>query len=94
MTEKQRKYVGYPTYIRIRCDDQTKQWLNDLAQETYRTPSEWIRDCIFFMKLSSAGALLQARLLEGNIHYRPQRPLEILADDVRFPTIPGRNKQG
>ncbi len=88
------KYAGYPESFGIRCDNQIRVWLQELADETGRTPSEWVRDVVFFMKLSSAGALLQARLLEGNIHYRPQRPLEILADDVRFPTIPGRNKQG
>jgi len=99
---KKQKYLGYPTSVRFRCDDTIVQWLGQLAKEAERTPSEYCRDIIFYMKISAAGALVNARLLNDGIHYRPQRPLEVSEEMITFPwgvaskegfTIPGQ-KQG
>ena len=102
MTEKTKKYRGYPTSIRFRCDDQIIIWLAELAKESERTPSEYCRDLIFFLKFSYAGALLNARLLSDGIRYRPQRPLEVSTEMITFPwgvaskegfTIPGQKQE-
>ena len=80
--QKKQKYRGYPTSVRFRCDDTIVQWLEQLANEAERNPSEYLRDLIFYFRLSSAGALVNARLLNDGIHYRPRRPLEVPADVI------------
>lgn len=82
---KNKKFEGFPTYIRIRCDDRIIQWVDELAKEAGRTRSDWLRDIIFFMKISYAGAMVNANLLNDGIHYRPQRPLKVSTETITFP---------
>jgi hypothetical protein len=91
--QKKQKYRGYPTSVRFRCDDTIVQWLEQLANEAERNPSEYLRDLIFYFRLSSAGALVNARLLNDGIHYRPKRPLEVPAEMV-FPWAILPQKEG
>jgi hypothetical protein len=57
--------------MKIRTDARMLEWVNQLAAECGRTPSAFMRDLIFYLRLTKAGGILCAALVDQDVHYRP-----------------------
>lgn len=79
------KYEKFERSVRFRADDSIVKFLEQLAAEAERTPSEFIRDLIWYMRMSMAGPVICKHLIQEGIHYRPRRRLD-------EPTVPPMEK--
>lgn len=61
----------YNRHLVLRCDESVEKWLKQLAAESERTPSEFIRDLIFLLRMTPSGPILCRHLLDEGIHYKP-----------------------
>ena len=57
--------------LKVRADDRILEFVKQLADEAGRTPSAYLRDLIFYLRLSQAGGIIGAFLQERGIHYKP-----------------------
>lgn len=59
--------------LAIRVDDDFLKWLEQLAEQANRTPSAFLKDLIWYMRMSPSGPILCKQLVDQRIRYRPFR---------------------
>ena len=70
------RYEKFDKYVRFRCNDSIIKWVDQLATAAERTPSEFLRDLIFYLRMTRSGEIIAATLVQEGIHYKPRRPLD------------------
>jgi len=73
--------------LKIRADDRILEWVKQLADEAGRTPSAYLRDLIFYLRLTQAGGIIGAFLQERGIHYKPM-PSSVKDPPIERPIFP------
>jgi hypothetical protein len=57
--------------LKVRADDRIIEWVKQLADEAGRTPSAYLRDLIFYLRITNAGGIIGSFIQERGIHYKP-----------------------
>ena len=65
------KQQRFDQTMKIRTDARMLRWVEQLAAECGRTPSAFLRDLIFYLRLTKAGGIICAALVDQDVHYRP-----------------------
>ncbi len=61
----------FDKHLVFRCDDRIEQWIKQLAEDSGRSPSRWIRDVVYYLRITRAGGIINAALNDQGVHYRP-----------------------
>ena len=73
--------------LKIRADDSILKWVEQLAKEAERTPSQFLRDLIFYMRMTQSGPIICRHLIDQRIHYRPFKAA-VKAPEMKRPVFP------
>ncbi len=73
--------------MKIRADDRIIEWTKQLADEAGRTPSAFLRDLIFYLRITRAGGIICAYLQDQGVHYRPM-PSSVKEPPIEKPVFP------
>ena len=73
--------------LKIRADDSILRWVEQLAKEAERTPSQFLRDLIFYMRMTQSGPIICRHLIDQRIHYRPFKAA-VKAPEMKRPVFP------
>ena len=70
------RYENFDKSVKFRCNDSIIKWVNQLATAAERTPSEFLRDLIFYLRMTRSGEIISATLTQEGIHYRPRKQFQ------------------
>ena len=70
------RYEKFDKYIRFRCNDSIIKWVEQLATAAERTPSEFMRDLVFYLRMSPSGEIITSYMAQENVHYRPRKQFQ------------------
>ena len=73
--------------LKIRADVSILKWVGQLAKEAERTPSLFLRDLIFYMRMTQSGPIICRHLIDQRIHYRPFKSA-VKAPEMKRPVFP------
>lgn len=81
--------VVFDKVFKFRCDDSIIKYISQLAEASERTPSQFMRDLIFWMRMAQGGELICANLKDQRIRYRPFKAAATLPE-MKKPVVPWR----
>ena len=81
--------VVFDKSLKIRADDSILKWIGQLAKEAERTPSQFLRDLVFYLRMTQAGPIICAHLIDQRIRYRPFKAA-VNPPEMKKPVFPWR----
>ena len=79
--------VTFDKSLKIRADESILKWVGQLANEAERTPSQFLRVLIYYMRMSQAGPIICRHLIDERIRYRPFKAA-VKAPEMKRPVFP------